>query len=163
MVNVGHHKRAVRKFASLPVYKTYERFLSFLNSHGTVSDELYEYMQAVLFGWFNDFYTRVLLQIQDERAFVNLVSHLVCSKKFHELMYYRDSGKYDNLRNYEKRKEFCELLHHALLCQKGVRNRRILGINNLPCSFATSREIDRVAVKLKATIQALSKLQEKEG
>lgn len=161
MKNTALHKTATKKFASLPVYNTYKVFMSFLSSHGKVSGELYEYMQAVLFGWFNDFYTRVLLQIQDERAFVNLVSHLVMFPKFNELMCYQDSGIYDNLRDYKKRKEFCKLLYHTLLCQKGIRNRKALWRDDLSCSVATRKEIDRVAAKLKDTIQVLSKLQKK--
>lgn len=172
LTSVSNHNAVIKKITKftkifkstlLPVYKTYNYFLSFLNSHGEVSDELYEYMQAVLFGWFNDFYARVLLQIQSEQAFAKLVSRLVFYPKFDELMCYKDSGKYNNLRNYEKRKEFCKLLYHVSLCQKGVRNRMRWGKDDLPCSFMTRREIDRVAAKLEATIEALSKLQEKEG
>lgn len=159
--NTAGHKAAARKNAPLPVYNTYKAFMSFLNSHGKVSDELYEYMQAVLFGWFNDFYTWVLLQIQDERAFANLTAHLVFDPKFDEIMGYQDSGKYDNLRNYEKRREFCELICHTLLCQKGIQNRKVLWMDDLPCSASTRREIDRTAAKLRNTIRVLSELQKR--
>ena len=172
LTSVSNHRTAVKNFTKitkifksnlLPVYKTYNYFLSFLNSHGNISDELYEYMQAVLFGWFNDFYARVLLQLQSEQAFAKLVSHMVFYPKFDELMCYKDSGRYDNLRNYEKRKEYCKLLYHLSLCQKGVRNRLRREKDDQPCSFMTRREIDRVAAKLEATIETLANLQEKEG
>lgn len=149
------------KFGLLPVYRTYKVFMSFLDSHGKVSDELYEYMQAVLFGWLNDFYTRVLLQVQDEKTLVNLISRMAQCEKFDELMFYRDGGKYDNLRNYGKREEFCKLLYYTLICQKGIRSRSVLGPGNFFCCFATERKIDRVAAKLKATVRELSELQER--
>lgn len=154
--NTADHKGAAKKTATLPVYNTYEVFMSFLSAHGKVSDELYEYMQAVLFGWFYEFYEKVLLQVQDERAFVNLTARLVFHPKFDEIMGYQDSGKYDNLRNYDRRREFCSLLYHTLLCQKGIRNRRVLWMDHLPCSPSTRREIDRTAAKLKDTIHVLS-------
>ena len=148
------------KSTLLPIYKTYNYFLSFLNTYGDISDELYEYMQAILFGWFNDFYARVLLQVQSEQAFAKLVSKLVFDPKFDELMCYKDSGKYNNLRDYKKRKEFCTLLYHLSLCQKGVRNNIVRKKDDQPCSLRTRRELDRVAAKLEATIETLSKLQE---
>lgn len=144
------------------VYDTYETVLSFLRAHGEISEELTEYMNAVLFGWFSDFYARTLLPTQDEKRFAKLAARLIFHPKFDEVMCYQDSGKYDNLRNYEQRIKFCELLRDTLLGQIVIRNRRLLWKGNLPCSFTVRREFDQLTAKLEHMVRLLSNLQRKE-
>lgn len=142
------------------VYETYGTVLSFLRSHGTVDKPLYEYTQAVLFGWFGDYYARTLLPIQDEAVVASLAARLVLHPKFDELMRYRGSGKYDNLRDYQRRIEFCERLRYTLMALKMVRNRKALWRKDLPCGQAARRKLDRVIHKLEDTIKTLSDLRE---
>lgn len=142
------------------VYVTYQMMLSFLQAHGRVEGALYEYTQAVLFGWFGDYYARTLLPIQDEKTFAKLTSRLVFHPKFDELMRYRGSGAYRNLRDYRQRLDFCRRLRYTLLAQKMVRNRKLWRRDNLPCTRSAARELDRAADKLEKTILALQALQE---
>lgn len=148
------------------LYDTYRRVLQFLGAHGKVGPEVYEYMQAVLFGWFGDFYFRTLLPMNNYAHFVKWASRLIFHPKFDELMRYRDSGKYDNLRNYEKRREFCELLYNTAVCQMAIRNSAFqfrLGTNlvDRPGSLLTRRSIDRIAQKLENTMWIISEMQKK--
>lgn len=142
------------------VYETYGTVLSFLRSRGTVDKALYEYTQAVLFGWFGDYYARTLLPIQDEAVVASLAARLVFHPKFDELMRYPGSGKYDNLRDYQQRIDFCKRLRHTLMAQKMVRNRRVLWRKDLPCTQATRRQLDRTIARLEETIRTLSELKE---
>jgi len=134
--------------------------LSFLRSRGTVDKALYEYTQAVLFGWFGDYYARTLLPIQDEAVVASLAARLVFHPKFDELMRYPGSGKYDNLLDYQQRIDFCKRLRHTLMAQKMVRNRRVLWRKDLPCTQATRRQLDRTIARLEETIRTLSELKE---
>lgn len=147
------------------VFDTYETIISFLRSHGEITGELHEYMQAVLFGWFGDFYTRTLLLTTDEARLAGHIGRLVFHPKFDEIMRYRDGGKYNNLKNYEKRKDYCELLKYTLICQEVIRNRE-RGRNShkrvmLRCTLRTRRKIEKIVAKLDDTIQILSQLQSK--
>lgn len=142
------------------VYSTYETVMEFLRAHGEVSPEVNEYMQAVLFGWFGDYYARTLLPLQNEAVFASLAARLVFHPKFDELMRFRDSGAYDNLRDYRQRLDFCKRLRHTLLGQQMVRNRRVLWQGNLPCTRPVRRELDRIIAKLEGTIRIVSKLRE---
>lgn len=148
------------------VYDTYETLLSFLRTHGEVDYNLYEYMQAVLFGWFNDFYSRTLLLTTSEAMLAKHVSNLVFHAKFDELMCYQDSGKYNNLKNFEKRIDFCELLRNMLICQEVLQNRGRIKNNrgkiHLNCTAATKRKLNQIVAKLDSTLQVLWQLQKKE-
>jgi len=148
---------------SFSVYDTYDTLMSFLRSHGEITAELYEYMQAVLFGWFGDFYTRTLLLTTDEENLADHAFRLVFHPKFDEIMRYEDSGRYDNLRNYEKRKDFCELLRDLLRCQEIIGNREERGRIGLSFRFWTRRKIEKIVKKLDDTIETLSKIQPKEN
>lgn len=148
------------------LYDTYGRVLQFLSAHGKVGSEVYEYMQAVLFGWFGDFYSRTLLPMHNDSQFAKWASSLVFHPKFDELMHYQDSGKYDNLRNYERRREFCELLYNTAVCQKAIRNSGFqfrIGANlvDRPGSLVTQRKINRVVQKLENTMQVISEMQKR--
>ena len=155
--------QAVRIFKkdNFSVYDTHEAIMKFLRSHGEISGELNEYMQAVLFGWFGDYYTRTLLPTQNEENFAKLASRLVFHPKFDELMRYQGSGAYNNLRDYQQRLDFCQRLRHTLLGQKMVRNRKVWWRGSLPCLRATAQKLDRAAAKLEGTILALQKQQKK--
>lgn len=146
-----------RKRNQFSVYNTYQAVMDFLCDHGEISAEVYEYMQAVLFGWFGDFYSRTLLMTQNEARFADHAARLALHRKFDEVMYYQDSGRYNNLRNYEERLDFFWLLSNTLLFQKEIRNTVIplLGRDAYGTS-ATGRTIDRVILKLDNTIQVLS-------
>lgn len=134
------------------VYRTYETIMGFLNAHGTIDENIYEYMQAVLFGWFWDFYTRTLLLTTDEVKLAEHAYHLVFHEKFDELMTYRDSGKYQNLEHYESRMEFCQLLRNTIICQEFIQNRP-------NCISSTRRKLDKIANKLDYMSEKLSELQ----
>lgn len=142
------------------VYDTHKTIMDFLQAHGEIDSELNEYMQAVLIGWFGDYYTRTLLPVQDEKTFAELAKKLVFNPKFDEAIRYRDSGKYNNLRGYETRIAFCRKLRNTALGQRAIRNREIGAIGNLPCSHATGRELDRLIHKLDETICNLLEKQE---
>lgn len=137
------------------VYYTYDVIVTFLRTHGEIDAELYEYMQAVLFGWLGDIYSRTLLLTTDEEKLTEHVGMLVFNPKFDELMGYQDSGKYGNLRGYKDRKEFCILLRNMLAYQPIIRNRE----GYLECSEETNRKLERLIEKLDATIRDLSNLQ----
>ena len=137
------------------VYYTYDVIVTFLRTHGEIDAELYEYMQAVLFGWLGDIYSRTLLLTTDEEKLTEHVGMLVFNPKFDELMGYRDSGKYGNLRGYKDRREFCILLRNMLAYQPIIRNRE----GYLECSEETNRKLERLIEKLDATIRDLSNLQ----
>lgn len=160
----ANSKKARRLFGDswFSVYDTYEAVFSFLRSRGEIDDGLYEYMQAVLFGWFQDFYSRTLLLTTSEKNLAQHVSRLVFHPKFDELMRYRGSGRYHNLKNYEQRIEFCRLLRNTLICQEGMGNRERGKKIHLPCTKATKRNLDRIVAKLDKTLQVLSDKQKKE-
>lgn len=161
-VNVLRQQRSCTRGKNFSVYAAYGVMMDFLRSHGTVSTEVYEYMQAVLFGWFGDFYDRVLTLQDDERTVAGYACDLVFHEKFDELMAYRGSGAYNNLRGYQERLDFCRRLRWLLLCQESVRNRRFLWVKELPCSAGTARKLRRAVEKLDMTIRALSQQQEQE-
>lgn len=141
-------------------YATFGRVISFLRSRGQIQGDVYEYIQAVLFGWLEDIYNKSLLPIQDEAVVASLAARLVFHPKFDELMRYPGSGKYDNLRDYQQRIDFCKRLRHTLMAQKMVRNRRVLWRKDLPCTQATRRQLDRTIARLEETIRTLSELKE---
>lgn len=157
---VANQKERSLKKSRFSVYDTYDDIMTFLHNHGELSPAVTEYTQAVLFGWFWDYYTRTLLPTQDEKHVASLAARLVFHPKFDELMCYRGSGKYNNLRNYQERLAFCQNLRCTLIGQQMVRNRKLPWRENLPCSPATRRKLDRIIDKLEGTIQILSKLQE---
>lgn len=161
----ANSKKARRLFGGsrFSVYHTYETALAFLRSRGEIDDGLYEYMQAVLFGWFRDFYSRTLLLTTSEKNLAQHVSCLVFHPKFDELMRYRDSGKYDNLKNYEQRTEFCRLLRNMLVCQEGMGNRERGRKIHLQCTKATKRKLDKIVAKLDETLQILDEIQTENG
>lgn len=147
----------------LSVYSTHETVMSFLRSRGEITEDLYEYIQAVLFGWYRDYYTRTLLTTQREKSFAVLASELVLHPKFDEVMLYQDSGKYDNLRDYIRRREFCRQLYHLTVCQEALRNsgpQIQIGpvLLDRKCSLSTRRRLARVAEKLERTLRALPEL-----
>lgn len=137
------------------VYTTYDTIMAFLCAHGEVDGTLYEYMQAVLIGWFGDYYTRTLLPTQEEKKFSKLASQLIFHPKFDEVMLYQDSGKYNNLRGYDKRVEFCRKLRNTALGQKAIRNRRKRRRTDLLCSAATAKKLDQIIQKLDRTMENL--------
>ncbi len=161
LVNAGLAYQEGRRLRQnrFTVYYTYQRIMAFLQTYGKIHAGVYEYMQAVLFGWFNDYYVRTLLPSQDEAVFSRLTAELVFHPKFDELMTYRDSGRYDNLRSYEQRLAFCRFLRHAVVGQMMVKNRKILWKENFTCSHATQRKLEKIAAKLEETIQTLTKLE----
>lgn len=140
------------------VYHTYGAVMRFLQSRGDMTKESYEYMQAVLFGWFWDYYSRTLLLTTNEQMLAGHCRRLVMHPKFGRLMRYRDSGKYDNLKAYRSRKEFCVLLRNTLAYQPMIRNREFGDHRNLFCSEKTKREIKTVIQKLDETIKELEAL-----
>ncbi len=160
--NIVRQQRRFTRSRIFSVYATYGVMMDFLRSHGTVSTEVYEYMQAVLFGWFGDFYNRVLTLQDDERAMAGYAYDLVFHEKFDELMAYRGSGAYNNLRGYQERLDFCRRLRYLLLCQESVRNRQLLWVKGLRCSAGTARKLRKTVEKLDITIRALSQRQEQE-
>lgn len=143
------------------VYDTHETVLAFLRTHGEVTGELYEYMQAVLAGWLGDYYTRTLLPTQDEKKFAELASKLIFHPKFDEVIRYQGSEKYNNLRDYDTRLAFCRRLRNTALGLKAIRNGKWGKRRSLPCSPATEKALDRVIQKLDQTIQVLLRAQGK--
>lgn len=144
------------------IYSTHEIVMDFLRKHGEVDQALYEYTQAVLAGWLESYFTHALLPVQDEAAVAVLAAQLVFHPKFDGLMRYQGSGRYDNLRNYQQRMEFCWRLRYMLIAQHSVYNRKWLWKEGLRCSPATRKKLDRIIKKLEETIQMLSGLQEGE-
>lgn len=159
--SAGRQAGRVFRRNKFSVYDTHETIMRFLRAHGEVTDDLYEYMQAVLVGWFGDYYARTLLPTQDERKFARSASRLVSHPKFDEVMLYQDSGKYDNLRGHDTRIEFCRRLRDTALGQKAIRERRRWYGKDLPCPPAAERMLDQVIQKLDETVQALLGVQGK--
>lgn len=162
LISVTDRATVVRNRYSL--YDTYERILQFLSAHGKIGPEVYEYMQAVLFGWFGDFYSRTLLPMHNDAHFAKWASSLIFHPKFDELMCYQDSGKYDNLRNYKKRREFCELLYNTTVCQMAIRNSGFqfrIGANlvDREGTLVTRRKINQIAQKLENTMRIILRMQ----
>lgn len=158
-VNVDEANRRRINFLKpkFTIYTTYAAIMSFLRSCGEVTDELYEYMQAVLFGWFGDFYARTLLPTTDEEKFVNHVYHLVFNRKFDEIMSYQDTGKYENLRGFTKRKEFCEQLINQLIGQLAIKNRTSFCGRSVYCDAGTRCKIEKIIKNLNDTVANISK------
>lgn len=158
----NHQRRGIlQKWKSrgrFSVYSTYETIMLFLRSHGEMNQDLYEYMQAVLFGWFWDFYTRTLLPTTNEAKLADHVSRLVFHEKFDELMQYKDSGKYNNLRHYESRREFCRLLRNTLICQEIIKNRVKGKKHHFNCTASTKLKMEKAVAKLDRTIEILSEM-----
>lgn len=159
---VASSQERSRKRSKFSVYSTHEQIMTFLRKHGEVDEALNEYMQAVLFGWFNDYYNRTLLPIQNEKSFVFLAARLIDHPQFIELMTYRDSGKYQNLAGYRQRLVFCRHLRNALVAQQMVRNREGLRRKGLPCTPAVQRQLAELIGKLDETARRIIRLQ-KEG
>lgn len=157
-----HWDTGIRKLipqkSKFDVYHTYGAVMRFLQSHGDMTRESYEYMQAVLVGWFWDYYSRTLLLTTNEQMLAGHCRRLVMHPKFGRLMRYRDSGRYDNLRNYQSRIEFCRLLRNTLAYQPMIRNRESGDYRNLFCSEKTKREIESIIQKLDETIKELEAL-----
>jgi glycosyltransferase involved in cell wall biosynthesis len=112
MSNYDHMKRK-RVFSTFPTFSTFSTFstvMEFLKSHGTVDNSLYEYMQAVLCGWFDDYYFRTLIYVTDTDKLINMVYLFVFNEKFDELMRYKGSGKYNNVKDYGGRIKYIERL-----------------------------------------------------
>lgn len=151
-----------RQKQTFSVYATYQTIMAFLNAHGEIDRELYEYMQAVLFGWFGDFYARTLLLTTDEAKFVGHVEHLVFHPKFSKLMSYQDTGKYDNLRDFVKRKEFCERLKYQLIGQEAIKNRLLQGEDTY-CDAKTKQKIAEIIKKLDDVTDMISHKQQARG
>jgi glycosyltransferase involved in cell wall biosynthesis len=133
------------------VYKTHKIFMDFLSSHGEISDELNEYMRAILFGWFKDYRSRVILETTDIALLSKHVYSLVFDDKFDEIMRYKGSGRYNNLKDYSERKDFVENLHDMMLCQEKLENGK--------CTSRVKHKIDKILAKLKQTSANLSELQ----
>ncbi|MCL2218288.1 MAG: glycosyltransferase family 2 protein [Chitinispirillia bacterium] len=133
------------------VYNTYDAFMAFLGSFGEISDELYEYMQAVLFGWFNDFYQRNFLEAQKTKLLAKRVGEFVFNDKFDEVIKYKAGDKYGNLRNFIERKRFVDMMYSFILAQEKVDNGWY--------TSSVKSKIRKIAAKLKDTSEALSKLQ----
>lgn len=161
LVNAGsarqdaHGSRSKKNKRRFSIYATYETFMSFLEAHGKISDALYEYMQAVLFGWFGDFYMRTLLLLTDEVVAADLSYHLVFNPKFDELMSYQDNGIYDNLRDFIKRAEFCERLKNQLIGQMAIKN-RVYKNREKSCDAETRQKIAEIIKRLDNTIEMIS-------
>lgn len=147
------NQRSVFRMNHFPIYSpymTYEKCMDFLKSRGTVNPEVYEYMQAVLFGWLCDVYSRTLLLTTDEAKLSAHAYHMVFHPEFDKLMEYRAGESYRNLENYRKRIEFCESLKYFLLCQDVLKNKgnRLL-----------RKQIDKTVGKLERTLGKLKELQ----
>lgn len=155
----GHEVRQPFHRNTFSVYDTHETIMEFLRDHGKIDGELTGYMQAVLVGWFGDYYTRTLLPVQDERTFAELAAKLVFNPKFDAAIRYRDNGKYNNLRGYETRITFCRKLRNTALGQKAIRNRRTRRRGDWLCSAATAKKLDRIIQKLDRTLEDLLALQ----
>ena len=155
----GHKARQPFHRNTFSVYDTHETIMEFLRTRGEISSDLNEYMQAVLIGWFGDYYMRTLLPVQNEETFAKLAAKLVFHPKFDESIRYRDSGKYNNLREYEARIAFCRKLRNTALGQKAVRNRGEGRRADLLCSVATAKKLDRIIQKLDKTLEDLLALQ----
>lgn len=140
------------------IYFSYDYIMNFLSSHGKIGNELYDYMQAVLFGWINDFYNRTLLQITNEAKIAAYTKRLVFNPKFYELMTYTCNKKYDNLKDYVQRKNFCEKLKYFLICQPNIKNTTKLGIINLNCTRNTIRKLNKIIYRLDEIIKVLSEI-----
>jgi hypothetical protein len=123
----------------------------FLRKHGEISDEVNEYMWAILFGWFKEYYSNVILESTDIRLLSKHVYGLIFDDKFDEIMKYKGSDSYHNLKNYTERKDFIENLHNLMLCQEKLENGKY-----------TSRvkiRIDDIIAKLEQTSKNLIELQ----
>jgi hypothetical protein len=142
-------------FIKPSVYYTFSFLMDFLAKHGTIDDELHEYTRAVLFGWINDYTERIIMETIDTEKFSEHVYDLVFNPQFLEVMKYKDSGKYDNLRDYTKRREFCEKLKYMTMCQSELLNANCT-------DFATHRLVQAVA-KLDAIIGVIAELEQKEN
>ncbi len=143
------------------VYYTYNELWKFIASHNGMNAEGYEYMQAVLFGWFGDFYSRTLVMTQDEKKLAEHVYKLVFNPKFEELMKFKGSGKYRNIADYKQRIDYCSLLKNTLLCQDVVRNRKFLGKENYRCSNATKKKNEKTIRRLDEIIEILVQFEKK--
>ena len=148
----SRHQKNKRRYS---IYDTYEAFMAFLEANGEIDDALYEYMQAVLFGWFGDFYQRTLLLTTDEPIFVDLAYHLVMSPKFDELMSYQDTGAYNNLRDFIMRKEFCERLKNQLIGQMAIKNRDYYD-REKSCDAENRQKIAEIMKALNDTVDMIS-------
>ena len=145
------------------LYFTYDRTMEFLRARGEVDAETYEYMQAVLFGWFEDAYYRSFMQLPTDVSLAGVAGKLVFHPKFDELMCYRDSGKFDNLRNYEARERYCRKLRDLLGCQMGLNKRNVLFLHNLKTDANTRRRLEKTMLKLEQTAEKLKRLQVEGG
>lgn len=132
------------------VYNTYETFMTFLGSFDKVNNELYEYMQAVLFGWFNDFYQRNFLEAQNTKLLTKHVYKFVFNDKFDEVIEYKACDKYSNLKNFTERKQFVDMLCNFMLAQEKIDN----GMYTSLIRF----KIEKTVAKLKETSKILSNL-----
>ncbi len=163
--SVAANEKAANKKGNniFSVYDTHDRLCRYLSKYGEIGDEQYEYLQAVLFGWFWDHYSRTIVSTTDEKKLVSHVSKLVFDPKFDELMSYRGSGKYRNVADYTQRIAFCGLIKNTLLGQEVIRNRKVLWLEDLKLSFFTSKKIDGIIRKLDETTDTLKRLQEEQN
>ncbi len=145
------------------IFYTYDRVCDFLKTYGTITNETYEYMQAVLMGWFWDFFSRVIISTTDEKKLTDHVAKLVFNPKFDELMSYHGSGKYRNIADYTQRIAYCTLLRNTLIGQKLIKNRNGLWKKDLKLSVFTANKIDRIIQKLDETMENLNRLQEEQN
>lgn len=145
----------IRRFS---VYFSYYYIINFLKSYGDIDPYLYDYMQAVLFGWFEDYYDRTLLMTTNPKALTQYMIQLILNPKFDELMQYKDLGKFNNLICWNQRLDFCIKLKYFLMGQKNIRNRDNFMKKNLHCSRRTKKQLDRMCEKLDINIQSILQL-----
>lgn len=150
--------RAFQKRKFFSVYNTYNVLMYYLNENGSISDELYEYMQAVLFGWMREYYAKTLLYITTEKQFAYYVSNLIFNPKFEELMLYQAGKTYHNLKNYTARLQFCIQLKNMIIGEKSIQN-TLVKKQYTSCSKRVIHQMDNVIHKLDNII---SKIQQTE-
>lgn len=142
------------------VYDTYDIMMGFLSRHGDISPALYEYMQAVLFSWLEEFYFKALLPMPDEAMVAQHIDKLISEPKFDELMTYRDTGAYDNLRGFVARKAFLERLKYFLIGQQYIRNCVSSANVAVLCEAPTIRLLNKSIEKLTVIRSNIDKITE---
>lgn len=156
----ANHQRKLLGRNTFSVYKTYDTVIDYLKIHGEIDADLYEYMQAVLFGWFNDYYNRTLILTTNEAKLADHVMRFISDPKFDELMQYKGLGKFDNISGYQPRIDFCVKLKNLMMCQKVICNRTIGKKKNILCSHRTVCEIEKICDRIDQSIQKMKSMQE---
>ena len=75
-------------------------------------------------------------------------------------MSYQDTGAYDNLRDFIKRKEFCQRLKNQLIGQMAIKN-RVFQDREKSCDAETRHNMAEIIKKLDDTVAMMTSKQRK--